>query len=129
VFHALAAGDKFKMPVSPAATMWFNSTPQFLDSVLLAARIPGEAYGTRRAFMLPALRLSIAELVEALSAELGPAARGLVSWHPQPGVEETFARFPPLSTPFADSLGFRHDGTPQRLVQRTLGLIQRPGRG
>ena len=124
VFHALAAGDAFKMPVSPAATMWFSSTPQFLDSVLLAARISGEAYGSRRAFMLPALRLSVAELVEALVAEVGPAARDLVSWHPQPGVEETFARFPALTTPFADSLGFVHDGTPGRLVQRTLGLIQ-----
>ena len=129
MFHALAAGDTFKMPVSPAATMWFSSTPQFLDSVLLAARIPGETYGSRRAFMLPALRLSIAELVEALVAELGPAARDLVSWHPQPGVEETFAQFPPLTTAFADSLGFVHDGTPQRLVQRTLSLIQRSNLG
>ena len=123
VFHALAAGEAFKMPVSPAATMWFSSTPQFLDSALLASRIPGDTYGSRRAFMLPALRLSIAELVEALVAQVGPQARDLVSWHPQPGVEETFAQFPPLTTAFADSLGFVHDGTPQRLVQRTLSLI------
>jgi nucleoside-diphosphate-sugar epimerase len=123
VFHALAAGDAFKMPVTPAAAMWFSSTTQFLDSVLLAARIPGDAYGSRRAFMLPALHLTIAELVEALVTELGPSTRNLVSWHPQPGVEETFAQFPPLTTPFADALGFRHDGTAQNLVQRTLKLI------
>lgn len=129
VFHALAAGEAFKMPVSPAATMWFSSTPQFLDSALLAARIPGDAYGSRRAFMLPALRLSIAELVEALVAEIGPQARDMVSWHPQPGVEETFAQFPALTTAFADSLGFVHDGTRQRLVQRTLDLIQRSDLG
>jgi hypothetical protein len=79
--------------------------------------------------MLPALRLSIEEVVDALVAELGPAAAGLVSWHPQPGVEERFARFPALTTPFADSLGFRHDGSAQQLIRRTLALIPGAGRG
>lgn len=125
VFHALAAGDRFTMPVSPAATMWFSSTPQFLDCVLLAARLSGELYGSRRAFQLPALRLSIQQLVDTLTAELGLRAADVVSWHPLPGVEERFARFPALATPFAESLGFRHDGSVERLVQRTLSLVQR----
>jgi nucleoside-diphosphate-sugar epimerase len=123
VFHALKAGDRFTFPVTPNAAMWFLSVPACMDAVLHAASLPPSAYGNRRAFMLPALALTIGRLVEGLVAALGPQARQLVSFNPQAGVEETFARFPALTTPFANSLGFKHDGGIEALVRRTLNVI------
>ena len=123
VFHALKAGDRFTFPVSANAAMWFLSAPACMDAVLHAARLPASAYGSRRAFMLPALWLTTGQLVDALAAALGSEARERVSWRPQPGVEEVFAGFPALTTPFADRLGFRHDGGIEALVHRTLSTI------
>ncbi len=123
VFHALKAGERFRFPVTANASMWFLSTPGCMDLVLSAARLPSSAYGKRRAFMPPALALTVGDLVNGLVAALGPAARDLVAYEPLPGVEETFARFPSLVTPFADSLGFRHDGSLEALVRNTLSVI------
>jgi D-erythronate 2-dehydrogenase len=125
VFHALAVGDRFTFPVSPNAAMWFLSVPGCMESVLHAARLDSSIFGSRRAFMIPALWLTIGDLVEGIVAELGHGTRDRVSWNPQAGVEETFARFPSLITPFADSLGFRHDGGRENLVKRTLSVVSR----
>ena len=123
VFHALKAGERFAFPVTSNAAMWFLSVPACMDAVLRAARLPSASYGTRRAFMLPALALTIGQVVDGLTAELGVQTRDLVSWTPLPGVEETFARFPALTTPFADSLGFRRDEGIGALVRNTLSVI------
>jgi nucleoside-diphosphate-sugar epimerase len=123
VFHALKAGDRFTFPVTPNAAMWFLSVPACMDAVLRAADVPSSAYGKRRAFMLPALALTTGQLVDGLVAALGPQMRERVAWNPLPGLEETFARFPALTTPFADALGFLHDGEIETLVRRTLSVI------
>ena len=123
VFHALKAGEPFMFPVTAHAAMWFLSVPGCMDAVIHAARLPSSAYRSRRAFMLPALALSTGQLVDGLVGALGTKARELVSWNPQPNVEETFARFPALSTPFADTLGFKHDGNVEALIRRTLEAI------
>jgi nucleoside-diphosphate-sugar epimerase len=123
VFHALKAGDGFRMPVSPAAAMWFLSLPCFIDNLMLAARLPAAAYAGRRVLQMPALHMSIGDLVEGIEEQLGLRGAGRVSWHPQPGLEERLAQFPPLFTPAADALGFAHDGDRATLVRRTLESI------
>ena len=123
VFHALKAGERFRFPVTANAAMWFLSVPGCMDLVLRAAQLPSSAYGKRRAFMPPALALNIGGIVDALVAALGPESRDLVSYEPLPGLEERFAHFPALVTPFADSLGFRHDGSIEALVRNTLSVI------
>ena len=123
VFHALKAGDRFRMPVSPAATMWFLSLPCFIDNLMLAARLPASAYAGQRVFQMPALHMSVGDLVEGIEEALGVRGAGRVSWHPQPGLEERLATFPPLFSPAADALGFTHDGDLVTLVRRTLESI------
>lgn len=124
VFHALKAGDRFRMPVSPAAAMWFLSLPCFIDNLMHAARLPAPAYAGRRVLQLPALHMSVGDLVAGIEEALGLQDGGRVSWHPQPGLEERLARFPPLFTPAADALGFVHDGDRATLVRRTLAAIR-----
>lgn len=123
VFHALKAGDSFRMPVSPAATMWFLSLSCFIDNLMLAARLPTAAYAGRRVVQIPAQHMTVGDLVEGIEEALGLEGEARVTWHPQPGLEERLAKFPRLLTPTADELGLSHDGSRAMLVRRTLEAI------
>ena len=59
---------------------------------------------------MPALRLSMRELVEAFVKVLGPDVRGLVTFAPDARIETQFGAQPPITTQIADRLGMKHDG-------------------
>jgi hypothetical protein len=67
---------------------------------------------------MPALHLSISDVVEALARTYGEDRRALVSYQPQAIVQRLFATYPPLFTPRAQALGFSHDGSADALVRR-----------
>jgi nucleoside-diphosphate-sugar epimerase len=127
IFQALAAGQPFVSPVSRASTSWFMSRPRIVDNLIHAAEIPGERIGARRGFNLPTLRLSIGEVVEAISQEFGVDGNALMRYEPKPEVEAQFGTYPPIFTPLADSLGFRNDGDARQLVRRALGRDGKAG--
>jgi hypothetical protein len=60
----------------------------------------------------------MAEVVEALARSYGADRSALVRYEPRPAVQRLFASFPPLHTPIADSMGFRHDGSAGQLSLR-----------
>jgi nucleoside-diphosphate-sugar epimerase len=120
IFHALAAGEAFTCPVSEQAQSWFMSRDCCVDNLVHAATLPSPATGVRRSFNLPALRLSMAQLVDGLAAQFGGHARSLIAYQPNAQLEAQFGAYPPLLTPTADSLGFRHDGDAAALVARAL---------
>ncbi len=118
IFHALAAGEDFVCPVSSGARSWMMSRTQCVENLIRAAALPPDGFGALRAFTLPALRVSMAELVEGLARRFGGGAR--VSYEPDAGLEAQFGAYPPLSTHHADRLGFRHDGDVSALIERAL---------
>lgn len=118
VFHVMACGEGYTLPTRPEATAWFMSVGCCVDNLLHAATCRLEA-GTRRALTLPVIRASMQELVMALARATGREA-GSITYQSDPTLEAQFARFPPMSARLAGSLGFRHDGTLQALVRRTL---------
>jgi D-erythronate 2-dehydrogenase len=67
---------------------------------------------------MPALHLTMAEVVQALARAYGADRSALVRYEPQSAVQRLFASFPPLRTPIAETLGFRHDGSADRLALR-----------
>lgn len=109
VFHALAASEPITLPVSPQATMWILSAQAVADALLHAVRVKDAP----AVLTLPALRVRMDELVAALGG-------GKVSYEPDANLEAQFGAYPPLSTPAADRLGFRHDGDLATLVKRVL---------
>ncbi|GIL00388.1 MAG: UDP-glucose 4-epimerase [Alphaproteobacteria bacterium] len=125
IFHALAAGEAFTCPVSAGAASWFMSRARCIDNLIHAAALPAHRLGARRAFNLPALRLTMAELVEALADRFGPRVRDRIAWQPEDRLEAQFGAYPPLLTPIADRLGFAHDGDAAALVARALDLTTR----
>jgi nucleoside-diphosphate-sugar epimerase len=123
IFHALARGDAFTSPVSTAAHFWVLSVARCVDNLLHAAHADLSALPSTRAVTLPALRLSVPELAEALIHATRRNA-SLVSYAPDPEIEAVFGRYPPLVTRAADALGFRNDGSADSLVETVLRELE-----
>lgn len=120
IFHALMAGEAFVCPVAAGAQSWLMSLRCCVENLLHAAQIPAEALDSRRAWTLPALRLSMAELADAIGKVVGREVSQLVRYEPVEEIEAQFGRYPPLTTPRADALGFRHDGSAGDLVRNAI---------
>ena len=113
--RAYAAAEPYVCPVSEQATAWWMSVSCAASNLARAASIDvcGE-------LQLPALRLSVAEIVDALSDLFGPDRRALISFNPDQRIEALFGRFPELATAKEEALGFAHDGTPIKLIKEAL---------
>jgi nucleoside-diphosphate-sugar epimerase len=117
IFYDYAAGKRITLPVSPGGTTWLISVPACIDAFIHAAALPAARLSRRRAFTLPAQRVTISELVEALGRRY-PESGAQVQYAPDEALDSQFARLPPLTTAIGDALGFVHDGDIDRLVER-----------
>jgi D-erythronate 2-dehydrogenase len=123
IFHAFANNDaEFSCPVSAKATPWLMSLDTCIENLLHAARIPTEKLGLRRAWMIPTLRVTMEDLARTLAEATGSRTR--VVYNPAEPFESGIGKLPPISTPLAEGLGFKHDGTLSALVDRVLRSIR-----
>lgn len=113
VMWAAAERRPVTLPVGADAACWWMSVASAVDTLLLAADLPGQG----RVWLPPVLRLTIGELVAALSHRFGPVA---VTYRPDPVVEARFGRQPPHHADAAWAAGFRDDGSLDRLIDRSL---------
>jgi nucleoside-diphosphate-sugar epimerase len=120
LFWKLAAGEPIELPVSADGTAWWISVGACVDNLLHAAAIDTTALGARRVVQMPALHLAMRDVVDALARAHGADRRSMVRYQPQSLVQRLFASFPPLATPRAEALGFRHDGSADALVRRAV---------
>jgi nucleoside-diphosphate-sugar epimerase len=123
LIRALVEQRPYVCPVSASATLWLLSLQACIDNLLHAAQCPTERLGSHTVWTLPALRLSIGELVQAFEAER-PGASGLVSYRSDVALEAQFGRLPPLTTARADAAGFRHDGSVAELIRRAARSLE-----
>lgn len=122
LMRALVQRQRYCCPVSPNATLWLLSLEACIDNLIHAAQCAPESLCGHTTWNLPALRLSIRDLVSALD-DLDPGCAALVTYAPDSTLEAQFGRLPPLHTARADAAGFRHDGTVARLVRRAAASI------
>lgn len=120
LFWKLAANEPLTVPVSPDGVAWWISVGACVDNLLHAATVDAERFNARRSYQMPVLRLSIADVVDALAARFGADRKALVTYAPDPFVERLFASYPPLLTPEAERLGLRHDGDVEQLIARAM---------
>ena len=116
LFHAFAAGENMTMPVSPNGTAWLLSTDACIAALLHAGQLPSAAIGQDRTLTLPALRVTMRELIDALARRHANAGTR-IDFEPDARLEAQFASQPPLTTATANRLGFRHDGDIDQLVR------------
>lgn len=122
VFHALAARRSLVLPVSASGTTWLMSVNQVAQCLAHALDASTGPLPDSRAVTLPALRVTIGELV----AEIGRqcvADPELVRYQAEETIERAFGQLPPLFTAKADHLGFAHDGDLQQLVRSALQTL------
>lgn len=124
VFHALRASQAYVCPVSAQATIWAESVDRCADNLVAALAIDTALLPESRAVTLPALRIVMRDLVEAIARQTGRDP-GLICYRRELDVEADFGRQPLLATPAADRAGLRHDGTLDALVERALARIAR----
>ncbi|WP_256832337.1 NAD-dependent epimerase/dehydratase family protein [Pseudomonas sp. Pse1] len=118
-----AMGEPYTCPVSPQASVWWMSASCCVENLLLAAELEASKLGRQRVWQLPVLRLSIAQVIDALAVIFGQDRRELIDFVPDVRLESLFTAFPAMKTPLAKSLGFRHDGTAAALVRNSLNPL------
>jgi nucleoside-diphosphate-sugar epimerase len=122
LFEQLRRHQPFVCPVSALGQVWLQSVSASAANLAHALDIDTSAAPPGRAITLPALRVRIDALIAAISVATG-ANPALVAHDPDPLLEAGFAAQPPLYTPAADALGFRHDGTVAALVASALAAL------
>ena len=120
LIRSLAAGQPCTMPVSAQATLWLMSLRRCVDNLLHAASMPAAQPSDPVVWTLPALRVSVQEIVQAFDARNGGGASSLVSYEPDPAIQALFGNQPPLHTEAAIKAGFRHDGDLHTLLNNAI---------
>jgi nucleoside-diphosphate-sugar epimerase len=120
IIREVSQGHAFVCPMSAESKTWASSLPNIIENLLHGAAVEESKLKSNRTFTLPTLCFSMAEMVEALGSVYKQNANELVSYEPNPMIENLFGRFPPLETPSANDVGFKHDGDLHKLVERAL---------
>ena len=120
IIRNLAEGRPFVCPAAPEARSWFLSRPACIDNLIHAAGLPKESMNASRQWQLPAQHISMQALVDGIASVHGEQVRQLISYQPDPVIQGIYASYPPLLTPNAEAVGFKHDGDIPTLVRRAL---------
>jgi len=115
LLHASSADESYVCPVSPDATAWWLSAKAAVDNLILAGKL--DVCGT---LQLPALRLSIAEVVDGLAQLFGVERTARVSFAPDARIEAVFGRYPELDASAELALGFAHDGSVADMIANAV---------
>ena len=123
LFHALRAGNAFTCPVAAQGTIWAQSVSCAAANLLHAAKLDTAQLPPTRAVTLPALRVTVGDLVAEIARQCDTSP-DLVRYAPDAALQATFAAQPPLLTPAADRAGFAHDGDLAALVASALSTLR-----
>ena len=117
LFWCVKRGENIVLPIAPESRTWLTSIETVARNFIHAAMLP--EIGPDRAFTLPALSLTFAELVAALKRRF-PNSSSRIAFAPEPEIVALFGSYPHLETATADRLGFLRDETADVLVERAL---------
>ena len=120
IFHTLSRGEAFVCPTRPEGAVLVQSVETCVANLIHAAEVPAARLPIRRTFLLPCLRVTMAQLAAAIWRARRLAGAPSITYAPDAKVEAQFAAYPPTTTMIADSLGFHNDGDVDRLARTVL---------
>ena len=88
------AGQRATCPVGPGTAVALASPARTIDGLRCAAAAPDEAWGGRTAVNLPALTVTVADMVAALEQAAGPQVSALIDWVPDPAIAAMVTSWP-----------------------------------
>jgi D-erythronate 2-dehydrogenase len=115
------AGQRATCPVDPGTEVALTSPARTITGLRCAAEAADAAWGGRSAVTLPALTVTVAEMMAALERAAGPAAAALIDWAPDPGVAAIVASWPGrMRSERAARLGLAADPDFGSIIQQHL---------
>ena len=104
------AGHRAVCPVDAATEAALISPGRAIKGLLCAAASPEESWGGRSAVTLPAITVTVAEMIAALEQAGGPEASALIDWVPDPVVIRLVSSWPArIQAGRAERLGLTRD--------------------
>jgi D-erythronate 2-dehydrogenase len=119
VFYAARRGESFELPLEPEDACWLMSLHCCVSNLIHASQMPAAAMPVRRYWTLPALRVTMRQLVAALAEVYAPAVTELIRYSPNARARAMFAVVP-LQTSGARDLGFIGDDSSVALVRNAV---------
>lgn len=124
LIRELSAGRSFVCPVAADAPSWWMSRPGIVDNLVHASNIGADIVSKQRVFLMPVMRLTIAEVVAGIAKVHGDDVSKRVTYRPDAKLQAQFANYPPMRCPKALAAGFKSDGSAEALVRRALATFQ-----
>src|SRR5262252_3156243 len=119
------AGRRAACPVPAATEAALISPGRAIKGLLRAASSSEESWGGRSAVTLPALTVTVADMVAALEQAAGPEATALIDWVPDPEVARLVASWPArIRADRAQRLGLAPDPDFGAIIGRHLAESQ-----
>ena len=104
------AGHRATCPVEAGTEVALISPGRAIAGLLCAAASSAESWGGRSAVTLPALTVTVADMVAALEQAAGPEASALIDWVPDPAVARLVQSWPArIRAGRAERLGLTQD--------------------
>lgn len=114
-------GEPAICPVPRELDLFVMSPRRVVEALVHGAEVPSDALGSFRAFMLPGITVSVAEMLEALRELAGQAAVERVRHEPDARVQAIVGSWPTrFQTQRADRLGFEGDKNFHEIVEAFL---------
>jgi nucleoside-diphosphate-sugar epimerase len=88
------AGRRANCPVAPGTAVALASPARTTAGLLCAAASSDRAWGDRTAINLPALTVTVADMIAALKRASGPEVSKLVDWVPNPAIARIVTSWP-----------------------------------
>jgi D-erythronate 2-dehydrogenase len=88
------AGERVVCPVEPGTAAALASPAKAIAALMAAGTSTEEAWGGRSAVNMPALSVTVADLVAGLERAAGPGATTLIDWVPDPLTSRLMASWP-----------------------------------
>jgi nucleoside-diphosphate-sugar epimerase len=115
------AGKRAACPVGAGTEVALISPARAVEGLLRAAGSSEESWGGRSAVTLPALTVTVADMVAALERAGGPEASALIDWVPDPAVARLVTSWPArIRADRAERLGLAADPDFGSIVGRYL---------
>ena len=87
-------GERARCPVAPDTEVALASPARAIEGLLCAAASTDQAWGGRTAVNLPALTVTVAQMISALKRAAGSDAASMIDWEPDPVVARIVASWP-----------------------------------
>jgi nucleoside-diphosphate-sugar epimerase len=103
-------GQGVVCPVAPETMVALGSTASAIEGLIAVAEASTDALGGRTALNLPALTVTVNEMLDALEAVAGKSARALVRFEPDAAITQIVGTWPPvIDSSRAQRLGLTAD--------------------